>query len=180
MLKKFFLILTLILVPLTANAELYVDTKSQIQFEIPEGWRILSDREKADLEISMSSMYFLPTKMQNGFEAIRMDITKTTNGLFLSTNSGSRVLDSAKLWGDALNTTKGHDLLETRPYSSPAGNGILAAYITGDLFNLAHRISSPKHSVHFQYFTDRERLLPETSKILDLCLPVINSIKFPE
>ena len=180
MLKKFFLILTLILVPLTANAELYIDANSQIEFDIPQGWKVLTDREKADNELSLDTIYLAPKNSSNGAAVIVFEITKTTDESFLSTNSSAKAQQSADLWREFSSKNLGYNVVDSRVYPSPAGNGILAAYITGDLFNLAHRISSPKHSVHFQYFTDRERLLPETSKILDLCFPVINSIKFPE
>ena len=51
MLKKFFLILTLILIPLTANAETYVDPKGRFQFEIPPGWTLATEKEKIESNV---------------------------------------------------------------------------------------------------------------------------------
>ncbi len=180
MLKKFFLILTLILVPLTANAELYVDANSQIEFDIPQGWKVLTDREKADNELSLDTIYLAPKNSSNGAAVIVFEITKTTDESFLSTNSSAKAQQSADLWREFSSKNLGYNVVDSRVYPSPAGNGIVAAFLSGKFFHLEYKISSPRHSIHLRYYTHKERARLKESKVFDLCFSLINSIKFPE
>lgn len=178
MLKRLLLILALVLIPLTASAETYVDPETHVKFNIPEGWRLFTADEKAKSNLSSESIPLTPIGEARNTRAILVHIMRYNNQDFLSTDSASTLQPYVKGMVNMLRK-EGNDVLDADLFPSRIGYGVVILYTRTDKMVLQYRINSPNFTITAAYVLPEGLEKNEYQKMFDTAFPLFNSIQIP-
>ena len=152
MLKKFFLILTLILIPLTANAETYVDPKGRFQFEIPPGWTLATEKEKIEMKLVEPVDVILFNDSPNFIAPISITLTEDDSLPQIASATEAELKTYAGTWAQSLVKEDPNPLITS--VKTPMGNGV--AVFAGDdsFFYLFFRTSKNNKLIEVNQMTE--------------------------
>lgn len=181
MLKRLFLILALVIIPLTVSAETFVDPETKVQFEIPDGWRLLTSEERKFIQAQETTIMLTSIESPDTF-AYMLFIAKKRSAYFQNPFSGRSKSALEPLRKEIENSLKaeGAEILSSKIYTSPAGNGFLTLYTSNIFINMQYHIDSSRHTVQATYFAPLGSLNDnEKTQHTRAYFSLLTSIKFP-
>lgn len=181
MLKRLFLILALVIIPLTVNAETFVDPETKVQFEIPDGWRLLTSAERESIHVQETTIMLTPIEPPDTY-AYMLFIAKERSTYFQNPFSGRSKSALEPLRKEIENSLKaeGAEIISSNIYTSPAGNGFLTLYTSNIFINMQYHIDSSRHTVQATYFVPFGSLNDnEKTRHTRAYFSLLASIKFP-